>query len=358
MRAAVLTKYGRPLELMDVDEPKREMGEAIVDIVAAPVLPYAQEVFGGDRPYGLPTPIIPGCGAIGRIREIGQDATRLKPGDWVFCDPTVRSRDDAQMPDIVLQGWDTRGDGGRRLQQRYLNGPFAEGMMLPTENLVPLGAVDAAMAARWCALNTLLIPFGGLVSLRFEPGETILVHGATGHFGSATVAVALAMGAQRVIAAGRNTERLADLRQRFGPRVVTAALTGEAGTDKALIEACADRIDCVFDFLPPSASAEAVRTAIMTVRTGGRIMLMGGVGTAGGADLALPYAWLMLNNIELRGQWMYAREVAPRLIGLIRAGLLDLHQFTFAAFGLDAANDALAHAAAHAGPFQMTLITP
>jgi alcohol dehydrogenase len=26
---------------------------------------------------------------------MGPGATRLKPGEWVFCDPTVRARDDA-----------------------------------------------------------------------------------------------------------------------------------------------------------------------------------------------------------------------------------------------------------------------
>jgi len=39
-----------------------------VDVAAAPVLSYADEVFSGKRKYLLPTPIIPGCGAIGRVR--------------------------------------------------------------------------------------------------------------------------------------------------------------------------------------------------------------------------------------------------------------------------------------------------
>ncbi len=43
--------------------------------------------------------------------------------------------------------------------------------------------------------------------------------GATGNFGSAGVAVALAMGAACVIAPGRNETVLADLVRRFGPRV-------------------------------------------------------------------------------------------------------------------------------------------
>jgi hypothetical protein len=96
-----------------------------VDVAAAPVLSYADEVFSGKRKYLLPTPIIPGCGAIGRVRALGPDATKLKIGDWVFCDPTVRSRDDALMPDIVLQGWSGRGQGGMKIQQYFRDGPFS-----------------------------------------------------------------------------------------------------------------------------------------------------------------------------------------------------------------------------------------
>ena len=44
-----------------------------------------------------------------------------------------------------------------------------------------------------------------------EPGETVLVSGATGNFGSAAVAVALAMGAACVVAPGRNETVLQEL---------------------------------------------------------------------------------------------------------------------------------------------------
>jgi alcohol dehydrogenase len=68
------------------------------------LLSYADEVLSGARRYLLPTLVVPGAGAIGRVRAVGPDATRLQPGECVFCDPTVRSRDGAPTPDITLQG--------------------------------------------------------------------------------------------------------------------------------------------------------------------------------------------------------------------------------------------------------------
>jgi alcohol dehydrogenase len=67
------------------------------------VLPHAADVLSGERPHLLTLPVAPGAGAVGRVRAVGPDATRLAAGDWVLCDPTVRSRDDPLTPDITLQ---------------------------------------------------------------------------------------------------------------------------------------------------------------------------------------------------------------------------------------------------------------
>ena len=109
MKAAVLNAFGSPLAIETRPEPRLGTGEVIVDIVASRVLAYANEVLSGERKYLLELPVVPGPGAIGRIRATGPDATRLRPGDWVYCDPTVRSRDDARCPDITLQGLSAGG---------------------------------------------------------------------------------------------------------------------------------------------------------------------------------------------------------------------------------------------------------
>ncbi|WP_186250752.1 alcohol dehydrogenase catalytic domain-containing protein [Burkholderia gladioli] len=359
MKAAVLESFGKPLTVTTAPVPAIGTGEVLVEVVAAPILSYANEVFSGARKYLLPTPVIPGCGAIGRVRETGPDATRLKPGDWVFCDPTVRSRDDALMPDIVLQGWSARGEGGQALQKFHRDGGFAECIRVPTENAIRIGDIDPAEAGRWCALNTLLIAYGGLLAMDLKAGETLLVSGATGNFGSASVLTALAMGARQVIAPGRNEAVLADLKCRFGPRVVPVRLSGNEARDIALIQAAAGApIDAVLDFLPPSADAAVARTAIMTVRPYGRAVLMGGVGMLGGNDLALPYPWIMRNLITIKGQWMYEPEAVQTMVGMVRGGQLDLDHFAVEEFAIDQVNEAISHAAANSGPFRLTVVRP
>jgi len=359
MKAAVLERFGAPLTFDEVPEPVAGGGEVLVDVLATCVLPYAAEVFSGARRYPLEPPVVPGVGGIGRVVTAGPDATRLAPGDLVWCDSTVRSRDDARTPDITLQGWSSRGPGGLALSRHFHHGSFAERMVVPTENAVPLGEVDEGLLPAWSAIAVHLVPYGGLLAVDLRAGETVLVSGATGNFGSSAVAVALAMGAATVVATGRNRAVLADLTHRFGNRVRTMALTGDADTDGAAMRTTADRpIDVVLDLLPPAAGAATARTAAMTVREYGRVVLMGGVGMLGGEDLALPYPWLMRNSVTVRGQWMYPRTANGRMPELVRAGLLDLAHEEVTTFGLDRANEAVAHAAKHGGPFTRTVLTP
>ncbi|MDA9475810.1 alcohol dehydrogenase [Bradyrhizobium sp. CCBAU 65884] len=359
MKAAVLKSLGSPLVIEDVPKPTLGTGEVVVDIVATRVLSYMNEVFDGTRNYALDLPVIPGPGGIGRVRAVGPDATKLSVGDWVFCDPTVRSRDDTVAPDIALQGLTAAGPGGMRLQQHFRHGSFAEQMRVPTENVKRLGAITPEDATQWCALGTLLVPYGGFLAANLRAGETVLVSGATGNFGSAAVSVALAMGAASVIAPGRNEKILADLVRRFGSRVQPVKLTGNEDHDReAMKRAAPGPIDCAFDIMPPSVSTDVVRAAIMTMRPYGRVVLMGGVGMAGGAGLELPYPWIMRNCISIHGVWMYPPDAASRLIALVRAGLLRLEEYETTAFDLDHANEAVAHAAANGGPFKMTVIRP
>jgi alcohol dehydrogenase len=167
--------------------------------------------------------------------------------------------------------------------------------------------------------------------------------------------VALAMGAGAVIATGRNEEALAELVWRFGTRVRPVRITGEAEADTARMrEAAHGPIDRVLDILPPLPDAAPVRAAAMSVRANGSVVLMGGLGV----DVALPYRWIMRNNITIRGQWMYPREAVPRFIALVRSGLLSLDHVRITEFPLAEANEAVTHAAAHGGAFRLTVLRP
>ncbi len=353
MKAAVLKAFGSPLAIETLADPVIGSGEIVVDMVAAGVTGYAAAIFNGSRNYALELPVAPGAGGIGRVRATGPDSTRLRVGDWVFCEPTIRARDDAT--DTILQGWTYRTEAALPLHRLYHHGSFAERMLVPTENVTRIGDIDPTEAARWCSLGRLLVPYGGLLAGELQAGETLVVSGATGGFGGAGVGVALAMGAARVVATGRNTTSLNNLVSRFGSRVRPVQTTGvEADDRRRIIEAAEGQIDMVLDFLPREASAAQAQAAILSVSHGGRVMLMGGVRS----KLELDYNTLMHGEITLRGVWMYPRDAISKMIRMVRSGLIDLAQYDLTEFGLGEANEAVAHAAANAGPFQLTVLRP
>jgi len=132
-------------------------------------------------------------------------------------------------------------------------------------------------------------------------------------------------------------------------------MAGVEADDRRLIgDLAGGPIDLELDLPPREASASRVQTAALAVRPGGRVVLMGGVGS----HPALNYNWLMRNDVTVRGKWMYGRDAPARMVGLIQGGLLDLAQFEMTEFGLDDVNDAVAHAAANAGPPGLTVLRP
>lgn len=68
MKAAVLKAFGSPLVILTWPDPVLGIGEVIVDVIATGVRNYANEVLSGERKYLLELPVVPGPGAIGRIK--------------------------------------------------------------------------------------------------------------------------------------------------------------------------------------------------------------------------------------------------------------------------------------------------
>ena len=153
-----------------------------------------------------------------------------------------------------------------------------------------------------------LVPYGGFLAGRLQAGETVLVNGATGDFGSAGVAVGPGHGRGCVIATGRNEKVLADFERRFGARFRTVQITGNEETDRRQMQpAAAGPIDCVLDILPPAANASGRAPPSWRYGPMDGSILMGGIA----APRELPYAWIMRNCITIHGLWMF-RATPPR----------------------------------------------
>ncbi|QZX83366.1 NADPH:quinone oxidoreductase family protein [Metapseudomonas otitidis] len=175
---AVLCKAFGPAETLVLEEvasPEPKKNEVLIDVHAAGVNFPDTLIIEGKYQFKPPFPFSPGGEAAGTVAAVGEKITHLKPGDRV----------------MALTGW----------------GSFAEQVAVPGYNVMPIpkGIDFSSAAAFGMTYGTSMHALKQRANL--QPGETLLVLGASGGVGLAAVEIGKAMGA-RVIAAASSDEKL------------------------------------------------------------------------------------------------------------------------------------------------------
>lgn len=337
-------------------EPPADDGITVA-IEAAMVLSYTDKVLSGALPYALPlTPFVPGTNAIGRVIETGRDVGHVKAGDRVFLSPHLRADVPDPEPAQILIGLTRMGDTAatRRLQQRWRDGAFTEIAQWPAACATPLYGLDHFSATDLLGLAKLVVPYGGLKRADLRGGQTIVINGASGYFGSGAVMTALALGAGRVVAVGRNADALAALRSTFGERVVPAVVAGNADGDAAIIRAAAGgAADVALDLLGNASSTATTLASLRALKRGGRLVIMG----SATVPLEISFRELLANDWEVVGQFMYARAAPAELAALVARGLVDLGKIKVATFPLTRLTEAITTASRMQG-LDLTAVVP
>lgn len=237
------------------------------------------------------------------------------------------SSDVAPTPRII--GGDGIGllEDGTRVYAIGGSGMLAEKAIVDRDRIVPVPAtLDDATAA---ALPNAVI--GAAMGLRFkadiQPGDTVLINGATGFTGRVAVQIAKYYGAGRVIATGRNPASLKELDadevipldENFSTRLIGMSF------------------DVVIDYLW-GQSAEAILASIKgNGRFTNRIRYVS-VGSMTGDKIELSAAGLRSVDLQLSGSGMGAwskaqvgqllRHILPEMFELAAAGKLKVNTTT------------------------------
>ncbi len=173
MQVVMCEAYGGPESLVvkDIDSPKPGTGEVKIALRARGVSFTDVLRIAGEYHVKNAPPFIPGGEAAGEIQEVGAEVEGLAVGDRVLC-----------------------------------GGGFAEETVQAASAVIKLPATVSFEAAATFRSNY-TTAYYALQRARLQPGETLLVHGAAGGVGLATVDMGKLMGA-RVIATARSAERL------------------------------------------------------------------------------------------------------------------------------------------------------
>jgi NADPH2:quinone reductase len=165
MKAILVGEFGGPevLRLEEVPEPRPSAGQVVVRVRAVGVNPVDTYIRSGVHAVRPTLPYTPGLDAAGEVEAVGEGVTRLSTGQRVYTAGSV-------------------------------TGTYAEAALCEESQCHPLP--DRVSFAEGAGVNT---PYATAYRALFQraqgkPGETVLVHGASGGVGTAAVQLARAAG--------------------------------------------------------------------------------------------------------------------------------------------------------------------
>jgi len=292
MQAAVVRSFDHPPRYESYDTPEPQgPDETLVDVLAVGLHPRVRSGAAGRHYTSTGTlPMIPGVDGVGQLPD----------GRRVY----FAADDDA---------WGTMADKAVVDLRRTV--PLPE-----DADIVKIAAAMNPAMSSWVALRR---------RVPLQPGQTVLVLGATGNAGAMAIGVAKRLGAGRVIGAGRNPQRLAQLAA-IGADEVVALDDDPAVTTDRLAKAAAE-VDIVIDYLWGEPTAIAI-TALLTARADrSRALDWIEIGAMAGPAVELPSAALRSANLRLQGSGQgsvsprgYLAEL-PSLIAEIDAGTIAVN---------------------------------
>jgi NADPH2:quinone reductase len=196
MKAIRVHAFGGPevLTLEDTADPKAGAGDVVVRVRAAGVNPVDAYMHTGTYARKPTLPYTPGFDGAGDVESVGADVKGFAKGDRVYI----------AGPGNTVAGAGTYAERARCLPTQLHRLPARASY-----------AQGAALGVPYCTAYRALFQRAKAV-----PGETVLVHGATGGVGMATVELAHARGLT-VIGTGGTDKGLATVREHGADVVVS-----------------------------------------------------------------------------------------------------------------------------------------
>lgn len=292
MKAAVIDKLGAaPHATACADPPPATGNQVLVKVEAVALNAVDLHIAAGHHRAGPPQlPYVPGIETVGTIVAGPDQGLRVRAG----------------APAGLVPG---------------VNGGTAELLLTERATCIPVpDGLDSVAAAAIGVVGTsadLSLHRAGI-----QAGESVLVLGATGPLGTAFLQLARLAGARRVIAAGRNPERLAQV-----PAADDVAVLGDEPLSEQLAS-LGGPVDLVVD----PVWGPWAEPALACLKPGGRYL---NVGAAAGDGTAFHVEWLRAAQLTLIGFSATRAEPADiiasyqRVAALAAAGSLALPTATY-----------------------------
>jgi NADPH:quinone reductase-like Zn-dependent oxidoreductase len=287
MKAAVFWQHGGPevVEIADVPRPQVAPGTVLIAVRAA-ALNYL-DIWARRGLPGLQFefPHIGGSDIAGVVEEVGNGVEGLTPGTRVLVNPSLWCGD----CDWCLQGEESLCTSYKIIGE-HVRGGFAEFAAVPAANVLPIPD-DLSFEEAAAVPLVYQTAWRGLISRgKLQPGEYLLVTGASGGVSTAAIQIAKHIGAT-VFAVTAGPEKAARVRELGADHVIDRL---ESEFSKEVWKATDKRgVDMVFDSVGEAVWPDLLRA----LARGGRFVTYGATsGPAGQVDIRLTF-WKQLQII-------------------------------------------------------------
>ena len=330
MRAAV-TRDWNEIHVEDVPVPALEQGEVLVRVGACGIcgtdLKIVAGVYKGSWPPALP--FIQGHEWAGTVAVIGEGVTGFQVGNRVAAENHKGCGTCANCRRGRYNLCEVARSKGKayQLYGHSAQGAFAEYAARPAALLHKLP--DAVSFEEGTIVNQGALGLHAIRRCRIEPGDTVAVIGP-GLIGLITVQLAKAVGATRVIVAGRGP-RLELARELGADYLVDISKTDTVEGIRSLTNGIG--ADCAFEC---AGAPESVVASINCVKRGGRVAL---VGLTGNKNVAFNTDRLALDEVDMFGV-RSSPNAYPELINLIAAGKVNVRKLVSRIYPLERITEA------------------
>jgi NADPH:quinone reductase-like Zn-dependent oxidoreductase len=200
-------------------------------------------------------------------------------------------------------------------------GALAEKCLVDAGHCVEIpGGLDDVTAA--AIANPGMSAWAALVErARLQPGETVLINGATGSAGRLAVQLAKYLGAGKVIATGRDEGELQELRSLGADAIIAFNLgalhpLGAKNYGQAMKEVFAHGVNVVVDYLWGESAKTVIVAIAKTVEDATPVRFVHVGGASGEEEIALPGAALRSSAIQLMGSGAKSVPLPKLLAGI------------------------------------------
>jgi 6-hydroxycyclohex-1-ene-1-carbonyl-CoA dehydrogenase len=324
MRAAVFYEPYKKLVVEEVPTPEPGPNEILVKVAACGVCHTDLHYIDHGVPTFKKPPLILGHEASGTVAEVGENVTEFEVGDRVLL-PAVLSCGRCSFcrtgRENICQKMVMFGNSVDGAYAEYVVAPAKDAFHLPEE--IPL--VEGSIIA-----DAITTPYHAVVNRgRVKPGERVVVFGCGG-VGLNAVQIASAVGAF-VVGVDIIEERM-EWAKKLGAFATVNAKEVER-VDKEVRKLTGGGADVAIEAI---GNPKAMGQAFASLRTGGRLVIVGYTSER----MPLNVGRLMFREIEVIGSLGCRPVDYPKVIELVRSGVIKAKELVTARFPLEEINEA------------------